>query len=255
MLLKGLQAIYSLYVMVMFFLTAIPTLLLYVLMAWLPRKRFMRFVYAYNYVWIKLWGYLCLIRFEVKGLDLKDDDQVYIITPNHNNLFDLVITCSQLQHLFQPLIKKELLKYPLIGQLFALTSVPVDRSSKESRAESLKVMTERLDSGMSILLFPEGTRNRTDKPVKNFYDGAFKLAIQAQVPVLPVVYLNTRLLQPVDTFWIKPGKITIEYIRPVPTEGMTLDDMENLKQHVHDLMESHILLHDRAFSESADSKV
>jgi 1-acyl-sn-glycerol-3-phosphate acyltransferase len=73
-------------------------------------------------------------------------------------------------------------------------------------------MVTSLKGGLSLLIFPEGTRNRTPEPTKDFYDGAFKAAIAAQVNVAPFVLINIRHLQPVDSKLVYPGRVTMRFL-------------------------------------------
>ena len=86
-----------------------------------------------------------------------------------------------------------------------------------------------MKNGLSLLIFPEGTRNRTPEPTKEFYDGAFKATIAAQANIAPIVLINIRHLQPVDSNWVYPGRITMRFLDPISTVDMTEADTEALK--------------------------
>jgi 1-acyl-sn-glycerol-3-phosphate acyltransferase len=121
--------------------------------------------------------------------------------------------------------------------MLRMTSLGVDRANPESRKRSAEKMTESLKNGLSLLIFPEGTRNRTPEPTKEFYDGAFKSAILAQVNVAPFVLINIRHLQPVDTNVVYPGRITMRFLDPISTVGMTDADTETLKNKVRAMID------------------
>ena len=157
---------------------------------------------------------------------------------------------SRLQHHFKPLIKKELLRVPLLNVLLAYTCIPIDRSDKSSRQKGFKKMMHNLAEGTSILIFPEGTRNRTEKPLKSFYPGAFRLAIAAGVPVVPIVLLNLRKLQPVGTFRAYPGRVVMRILEPIPTKTYVEADAEALMQEVFNRMENEIRKSDVMFAET-----
>ena len=251
MLKKIIHGIYSGWVLLLFFVTGIPVLLLYFIIYPLPNNIRLRWVYRINYVWLTSWGLLSGIIIQTKGDKKRDPKETYVFISNHCNLFDIVMTGSRIQHAFMPLAKKEVLKVPVLGQLVGINSVPVDRSSKESRRQSFERMVERIRQKTSILIFPEGTRNRTAKPLKEFYDGGFRLAITTQVPIMPIVLLNIRKLQPVGTFLVSPGKISLNFLDPIPTKGMELTDVEKLKQMVFDRMQKFILENDIFFKDLA----
>lgn len=241
------RALYSFYALAVFFITLIPVLILYLLIAWMPHNKRLRTVYVINFVWIKVWGLLTGIIIRIRGSEHKDPKQTYVFMSNHCNLLDIPMTGSHIQHPFMPLIKKQLLNIPGLGQLFAMTSLPVDRTSQESRQRSFRRMVNAIETHTSILIFPEGTRNRTGKPLKDFYDGGFRLALHTQVPIIPVILLNIRDLQPVDTFWLSPGMMTLQYLPAVPTKGLTDADLPALKEQVHSAMYDFIVEHDRSF--------
>lgn len=118
----------------------------------------------------------------------------------------------------------------------------IDRSSKESREKSVAALKKDIAGGASVLIFPEGTMNKTAKPLGDFYDGAFRIAIETQTPLMPFVMLNNRKLLPrLNPLLARPGVITAIFITPVEVKGMTLDQLPELKQKVYDLMENAIL--------------
>ena len=98
-----------------------------------------------------------------------------------------------------------------------------------------------LKQGISILIFPEGTQNQTKEPLQAFYDGAFRIAIETQQPVLPLVILNAGNLMPPKKFFIQPGTISIHVLDEIATEGMTFNDLPALKEKVFTLMLAEIL--------------
>ena len=246
---KIFRILYSFYTFLLFFITALPVLLFYFIILPLPNNTRLRWVYRCNIIWLTTWGILCGIIFQTKGAKKINRDETYVFLSNHCNLFDIIMTGSRIQHPFMPLAKKEVMKVPVLGQLVGINSVIVDRSSKESRKQSFERMLERIRQKTSILIFPEGTRNRTNKPLKDFYDGGFRLAITAQVPIIPIVLLNIRQLQPVGTFWVSPGKVSLNFLDPIPTKGLTLDDLEGLKKSIFEKMKRFILENDKFFAD------
>lgn len=244
---KGVQLVFSIYAYLVFFGTGIITLLYYVIISPLPNNTRLKWVYKFNRVWMKTWGYLCGFIFEVNGHDHIDPEETYIFLANHVNILDILTMASHLQHPFMPLAKKEVYKVPILGQLVGLNAIPVDRSSPESRSASFQGMLEKIREKTSILIFAEGTRNRTGKPLKKFYDGGFRLAIASQKPLIPVVLLNTRDLQPVKSVMLKPGRIRLDFLPPIPTIGMKPEDVEKMKTDVWNLIHAHILKEDKKF--------
>lgn len=100
-------------------------------------------------------------------------------------------------------------------------------------------MKEVLATGLDMLIYPEGTRNRTSEPLKSFHSGAFKLAIDTNKPIIPVVLLNTKKILPAKpAMYFTPGKIQMDILPAIYPEGHTID---SLKNKVFDIMAAHYL--------------
>ncbi|MEO0469082.1 MAG: lysophospholipid acyltransferase family protein [Bacteroidota bacterium] len=189
-------------------------------------------------LWIGSFEFLTGMRFQLLSWESVDTSESYVFVVNHNNMLDVAIAGSIFPHPIKFLVKKELTKIPLLGWIIQNISIAVDRSSKESRRQSLVRMTNQLQSGISILVFPEGTRNQTDSPLKSFHPGAFSIAIAAQRPIIPVVINNSRSMQPAGTSNFYPGRAQVRVLPPVPTEGMTERDIRTLTKKVYGIMEA-----------------
>ena len=132
----------------------------------------------------------------------------------------------------------------MFGFMFKVVSIFVDRKDLESRKRSIEEMKKVFQNGVYIFMYSEGIRNRTKNPLKDFYDGAFKTAIELQKPILPLIFLNLRKVAPMGTFLMQPGKIIAEYLEPIPTVGLTEADVPALKQKVYELMYNYIETND-----------
>jgi 1-acyl-sn-glycerol-3-phosphate acyltransferase len=116
--------------------------------------------------------------------------------------------------------------------------VTVDRSSAENRARSVRILKSVIKNGISIFIFPEGTFNETHQPVKDLYDGAFRIAIETQTPIKPVLFLDAySRMHYHSIFSLNPGRSRSVFLAPIPVEGMTSKDLPALKQHVYNIME------------------
>lgn len=232
-----LNKLYSIYAIVMFALFVPIMVPYYFVIAYLPfltdRQKnlaMLRGNSAFLWVWEKLTG----VHHIKEGGEYIDPNAAYVFVGNHVNLLDITMMGRYFTHYGKALAKAEVAKIPLLGYMFSCISIFVDRSSPESRKESVEQMKNVLLSGCSIIMMPEGTRNRTDKPLAPFHNGAFVIAIAAQVPVIPFVLLGLKGLQPVHSWQLRPGKITLRYLPPIPTKGLTQDDVEMLKEKVQD---------------------
>jgi 1-acyl-sn-glycerol-3-phosphate acyltransferase len=137
---------------------------------------------------------------------------------------------------FRPLAKKELKKIPIFGWIAQAATIIVDRSSPESRKKSIDKLKAALKHGISILIFAEGTQNRTKEILQPFHDGAFRIAVDTQQPILPMVVIGAGKLMPPGTVNLKPGKIRIYVGNEIPTAGLTVKEVSALKQKTFEVM-------------------
>jgi 1-acyl-sn-glycerol-3-phosphate acyltransferase len=193
-----------------------------------------------TYFFMKLWSWtfskLNVIPYEMIGRDKIDRKKAYIYISNHTSFLDLPGICMAIKGQFRPLAKKELLKLPVFGWIARVTCVVVDRSSNESRRKSMQHLKDVLSLGISILIFPEGTQNRTKETLQPFYDGAFRIAVETQQPILPMVVIGAGKLMPPGRFFIQQGRIKIVMGEEIPTTGLKLADVPELKEKVRLLM-------------------
>ena len=242
------QRIYSIYAFILFFIFLIVIFIWVVLsFGLLSERQRLRGFYRCNQLCMTLWGWLTGIRFVTEHAEKKQKDETYVITPNHVNMLDIIMAGSRVIHDFRVLAKKEFKKIPVMGQIVGLVAITVDRSNKENRQQSLEEMKQWMDRGTSIMIFPEGSRNRSNEILAPFYNGAFSLAIQAQKPILPVILLDHRKLQPIHTFLLKPGKVRVRFLDPEPVAGLSNADLPWLKEQVFNRMKEAIIRHDKDF--------
>lgn len=173
----------------------------------------------------------------VRGLK---DPCIFVV--NHRSYLDAALAVKIMRMPFRPLGKAELSKIPIFGFIYRNSVVPVDRSNARARAKSVREMMAALKEGISMLIFPEGTTNESEAPLRGFHNGAFKIAIETQTPIHPVLYLDCKQRLPHDKgfFSLTPGRCRIVYMQPVPVTGLTIDDIPTLKQQVFDLMEAEL---------------
>ncbi len=254
-MLKVLKFFYSIWTVVTFMLLTIPMAIGYLLLKLVPYKKQINGVYIINRSALFIWSVLVGMRYKIRGLENIDKNKTYIVVVNHVNAADMMATAYGQRVPAKPLVKRELTLIPGLGQLFSLMCLPVDRSSKEARYQSKVRMLNDLKQGISVLIFPEGTRNRTKDPLIPFYDGAFELAIEAQVPILPVVLTNIRKINRVDTLLVQPGTLEIAHLTPIKTTGLSSNQLEDLKQQTFEVMKAYLLQHDSFFKMQTTDKI
>ena len=201
-----------------------------------------RTIYTIITYWAKSWLWMNGMSLQVSGpVPAK---RRYVVVANHISYLDTVVVFTGLPGYFRALGKKEFSKVPVMGFLYRQIVIMVDRSSDHSRAKSMRLMWRVLKKESDILIFPEGTFNETEKPLKEFYNGAFRLAIETQTPILPIIFPDTVHRWHYSHWWkIWPGRNRAIYLPPVPVEGMAQEDLPVLKQQVYDLMEAALVKH------------
>jgi 1-acyl-sn-glycerol-3-phosphate acyltransferase len=159
-----------------------------------------------------------------------DPNEQYIFVANHIAYLDAVVIISSVKHDFRPIGKYELLKVPVFGQLYKFCVITVNRSNQEDRARSLNDLRKVLAKGISILVFPEGTFNMGDTPLKEMYDGAFKLAIETGKKIQPILFLDTYdRMHYRHLFTLNPGKSRAIYLTPIDPNVYPDVDAKGLK--------------------------
>lgn len=185
-------------------------------------------------VW--MWFYLNLIGcpLRVTGAGNFVPGQNYVVVCNHNSLMDVPVSTPFMPRANKTIAKKSFARIPVFGWIYTFGSVLVDRKSDESRRRSYEEMKRKLDLGLDMVIYPEGTRNRTGNPLKSFYDGAFKLAADTGKPIMPAILLHTKeVLPPNHFFYLMPHRLEMHFLPPVSTEGKSAQE---LKQLLFDMM-------------------
>ena len=196
------------------------------------------FIFRLCGVWGDLWFFFIGIRhrnlFEVPH----DKKKHYIFVANHISYLDAPIIVKTMRQPIRVLGKIEMSKIPLFGFIYRNAIVTVDRSNPENRAKSVRILKSVVNKGISIFLFPEGTFNLTTEPVKDFFDGAFRIAIESQIPLKPVLFLDGySRMHYKSLFSLNPGRSRSVFLDEITVEGLSMNDVEMLKQRVFDIME------------------
>ncbi|MEP2668156.1 MAG: lysophospholipid acyltransferase family protein [Cyclobacteriaceae bacterium] len=200
---------------------------------------------AISFKFLKLWSWtfskLNFIPYRISGLEHVDRKKSYIYVSNHTSYLDIPGITLTIPTQFRPLAKKELKKIPVFGWIAQSACIIVDRSSNESRRKSMEHLKEILAMGISVLIFPEGTQNRSKERLQPFYDGAFRIAIETQQPIIPIVVLNAGKLMPPNKIHIEPGTIKVIVGEEITTDQLTLKETSTLKEKVFEKMEAMII--------------
>jgi 1-acyl-sn-glycerol-3-phosphate acyltransferase len=194
-------------------------------------------------IWSWIFSQLNCIYYTVEGREKIQKGKSYIYTCSHSSFLDVPGIVLAIPTQFRPLAKKELLKIPIFGLIVRVITVIVDRSSTESRHASLNKLKAILNGEVSILIFPEGTQNRSNAPLQPFYSGAFRTAIETKIPIMPMVIINSGNLMPAGKLKIKPGKIKVVFGDEIDYSDYDITQVNELKDKVFkamtELLEKH----------------
>lgn len=179
-------------------------------------------------------------RIRVRGRSLVDPNKTYVFVANHFSYLDIAAGMGIFTNFFGFVGKSSVKKIPLIGYMFRKLHIMVDRSDKNSRSTSLSRGIKALKSGKSVFIMPEGGIISKNIPqmAYPFKDGAFIMAIENQVPIVPITFVNMYKIMPEALIgWGVPEVIVHE---PIPTAGKTKEDLESLREYVYQLIQNSI---------------
>ncbi len=170
-------------------------------------------------------------RFEVRGVVPADPRHPYVVVCNHESFADILLL-SRLPWEMKWLSKVEMMRIPVVGwDMWAARDIAVRRGLAASARAAMAVCADRLHHRVSVMIFPEGTRSPT-RDLLPFKDGAFRLAIEAGVPILPLALSGTRDAIARRDWRINPAHAVVEILEPEPTDGVT--DIKALKEKVQE---------------------
>ena len=207
-----------------------PPILLF---SWLVNKH--ELVYPWALFGARNWLRLSGVRVEVRGLELLDPKQTYVFVSNHRSYLDTAAMFVFTGRRIGLLAKKELLKVPVLGVGMGFVNVmAIDRTNRESAIRTTEAAARRIQSGVSFAVFVEGTRAKPGELLP-FKKGAFYMARQAGVPVVPVAIRNSDVLMGKGTGEARSGTIVMVFLPPVEMVGIKTDeDMNQLIASVRD---------------------
>jgi 1-acyl-sn-glycerol-3-phosphate acyltransferase len=183
--------------------------------------------------WLRLTG----VKVKVTGREHLDAAQPYVFVSNHRSYLDASPLFAFTGRRMGAIAKKELLKAPILGYGMGFVNViAIDRSNRERAVETIKIATDRLSSGISFMVCPEGTRAQPGEMLP-FKKGAFHMAVQAGVPIVPIALKNSDVLMGKGTGEAWPGTIEMIMMPPVDTSWVKTDeDLDALVQQVQNLI-------------------
>jgi 1-acyl-sn-glycerol-3-phosphate acyltransferase len=235
---RPLQWIYCIYAFTTFVAVMLVIFPFVIIASFFGRIRGGNLIIRLCMLWADLW-FLLIFVFHKKIYEAPHDKKrSFIFVSNHISYLDAAILVKAYRQSIRPLGRIELSKVPVFGFIYRNAIVTVDRSNPANRAKSVMVLKSLIKKGISVMVFPEGTFNMTNQPLKDFYDGAFKVAIETQTPVKPVLFLDAySRMHYKHLFTMTPGRCRIVYLDEIPVEGLAIADVAKLREKVYSIME------------------
>ncbi len=182
--------------------------------------------------WSRLNAWLTPMSVNVTGRENIDPQQSYVVVANHQSLYDVFVLYGFLGIDFKWVMKQDLRRVPGLGiGCEKLGHVFVDRSNRRAALASVKAAESKICNGTSVVFFPEGTRSR-DGALRPFMKGAFRFALDLNLPILPVTIVGTREILPSDSLDLLPGKARLIIDEPIRVDGLDAKDIPRLMEQV-----------------------
>jgi 1-acyl-sn-glycerol-3-phosphate acyltransferase len=195
-------------------------------------------IYQLCRAWAHAWYFCVGIQHKEIYETPHDRGRQYIFVANHISYMDIPPIVLIAHQPLRILGKYEMVKIPVFGWIYRAAVILVDRRNAETRARSVRALKAALKHHISIFIFPEGTFNLTGNPLKEFYDGAFRIAIETQTPIKPLLLVDTPdRLHYRGLFELTPGMNRVVYLEEIPVKGLTMKNIHELKSKVSGCME------------------
>ncbi len=189
--------------------------------------------WAFNVV-----SFISGVKKNVIGEENVPTDQAVLYVGNHRSIFDVVLCYPRVPRPTGFIAKKEILKVPLLNiWMIYLDCLFLDRSDLRKGLEMVLNAIEKVKNGISIYIYPEGTRNKTDAPLGDFHKGSFKIAQKSGCPIVPVVVNKTDDILENHFPFIRSTNVTIEYCKPIIISKLSKEDQRNLDGYVKKIIE------------------
>lgn len=192
--------------------------------------------------WAKTVLFVMGFKTEVIEEQVFKKEKSYMFCPNHTSMIDVFVMLAITKNPFVFVGKVELTKIPIFGFFYRRTCIIVDRSDSKSRTAVFDEARLRLSNGLDICIFPEGLVPDDESVVlSDFKNGAFRLAIEYQIPIVPITMYDCKRLFSYTFFSGSPGKLRVKVHSFIKTEGLTLKDCNSLKKQTYDIIHNELI--------------
>jgi 1-acyl-sn-glycerol-3-phosphate acyltransferase len=249
-----IYTLYALFWFAIFTLLAFPLVLIF---SFFGKRTGGNLICSMAKIWADLWYFVLGIRHENIFESPYDPSRNYIFVFNHISYMDIPTLFKAIRKQpFRVLAKDEIRKIPVFGFIYSRGAVMVDRGDTMRRARSVRILKSLLKHHISIGIFPEGTFNETGNALKSFYDGAFRIAVETQTPVKPVLFLdNYNILNNRELLSLKHGRSRAVFLEEISPEGFSLKQISLYKQKVYSIMETKLKEYHAPWIQSPENKL
>lgn len=200
-----------------------------------------------NKKWYGIFHFLCKtwsrfilfcsgLRLDVEFEEGLDPNQAYIICPNHVSYIDIPVTFAIMPGVFVFVGKKSLSKIPVFGWVYKKTMILVDRSSNRSSYNAYKHASDRIENGIGIAIYPEGGIPDPEVKLNRFKSGAFRLALEQNIALVPVTFVDNKNRFPCGYVGGGPGKLRVFVHKPITSKDYSLEGINEFKKGVYDII-------------------
>lgn len=240
-----LGRIYFVYLALLFGITMIPvSLIVFIQKMVLSDEKFSIGLHKTFQIWMGIYMPLIFCPVKYYGRNKFEKGKNYVVVINHNSFIDIPVSAPGIPVPSVTLAKIEISKVPFFGYIYKQGTILLDRKNRKSRIESFTKMKEVLEKGLSLCLYPEGTRNKSAALLGNFKDGAFRVALESNTDLMLGVILGTKnILHPSKKMYAWPHKIEFHFLGTETITAYNSDQISELKQTVSkrmlDFIEGH----------------
>lgn len=196
--------------------------------------------YPYFFKMARIWAKFILFGmgfyYKIEREQALDSHKSYMLVANHTSMSDIMLMLATVRNPFVFVGKQELAKIPLFGFFYKRTCILVDRSCSKSRMAVFKKAQKRIDRGLSVCIFPEGGVPDESIVLDNFKDGSFRLALEHQIPIVPITFGDNKKRFSYTIFSGSPGIMRVKVHQPIETAGKTDSDRKEIREKVRQII-------------------
>ena len=226
----------------LFFISSILLFFILFIVGLFSKKAKARMSYAIVQNVLRVCLFLAGTKNEVIGLENVPKDRAVLYVGNHRSIFDILINYSLLPPLMGFVSKKEMKKYPFLNHWMKLVNcLFLDRENVKEGLKTILEGVEKMKNGVSIFIYPEGTRAKKDEDMIEFKEGSFKLAEKSGAPIVPVAINNSSACFEDHKPRVKKAHVVIEYGKPIEVTELSKEEKKHLGVHVHDIVKEMVM--------------